>query len=329
MRSSSFTRVLFSVICIWVSSADKTYAKFGEMFNFSRDGKNGVMEENDAEFRGERCELDIGIVCALSSGASCDVATPNVVSCIGRPTMVGMLYNGGDCSQSFNEQDDGTFLCQDFQGGPPNTEGSLAWIVVTAIWDETTVYFRGPVAVGETFRLEDQGDPGAKFEADQTISIYRDSNESQSDLLQLIDYPSSCSQNLNLKNKFGAVQIIEWYNEEQGLVTCFSNISYDLIINIPLTISGDSLNLESLAIRTNFDGTKNLTLFVNGLTVPAGGSLNVELDVSINLAVRKYYTFLTSTTGRTNTGVFCSGVSYDSFPIGFPNAPDFPQLVLR
>jgi len=246
--------------------------------------------------------------------------------------MMGMLFNGGDCSQSFTTQEADLFSCQDFLGGPDTAEGSEAWVVVTAQNDNSIVYYRGPVTVGAIYRLEDQQKPGTRFVADQTISVYSSKDETTSNLLQVVDYHSSCSQNLDLKNRFGASQIVEWFNEEQGLITCFSNISYDLRVNIPLTITGSSLTLEKLIIRTNFDGSKNLTEQVYGLVVQAGGAIVVNFDVNIDLAQQGRYTFLTTISGSTDTGVQCDGVSFDTFLIGFP-APEgsgpasFPSLL--
>ena len=140
----------------------------------------------------------------------------------------------------------------------------------------------------------------------------------------MVDYHSSCSQNLDLKDRFGAVQIVGWFNEEQGWITCFSNISYDLIINIPLSIAGNDLTLETLVIRTNYDGSKNLTDQVAGLVVPAGGALNVQLNTPIDLAKKYRYTFLTSMSGRTNAGIRCEGVDFSEIVIGAGNEYEFP-----
>lgn len=220
-----------------------------------------------------------------------------------------MLFNGGDCSQSFNTQEADKFSCQDFEGGPDTAEGSEAWVVVTAKTDINIVYYRGPVTVGAIYRLEDQQLPGTKFVADQTISVYSSKDETTSNLLQVVDYHSSCSQNLDLKNRFGASQIVEWANEEQGLITCFSDISYDLRVNIPLT-------LEKLIIRTNFDGTKNLTDQMYGTHVPAGAAIGVNFDVNIDLSQRVRYTFLTFISGTTDTGVQCEGLRLEPIFIG-------------
>jgi len=264
------------------------------------------------------CTLDVGVDCTLSSGESCSVATPNVVPCTGRPLMMGMLFNGGDCSQSQTSQEEAKkFSCEDFNGGPSTEDGAEYYVHATAQKDASIVYYSGPVTVGEVYRLEDIANPGERFEADQTVKVFSSDDMSDANLLQLVDYHSSCSKNLDLKNRFGASQIVEWYNEEQGLVTCFSNISYDLTIAIPLEIEGNNLTLSSLVIRTNFDGTKDLTEQVSGKTVPEGGSLNVQFDVNIDLAVKARYTFLTSISGTTDKGVPCSGVNFDSILIGY------------
>lgn len=47
------------------------------------------------------CELDLAVSCTLDNGDPCDIPLPAVEPCSGRPLMMGMLFNGGKCEQSF------------------------------------------------------------------------------------------------------------------------------------------------------------------------------------------------------------------------------------
>jgi len=137
-----------------------------------------------------------------------------------------MLFNGGGCEQSDNTQEL-KFTCEDFAGGPPVNEGDQVYIVVTDIKGESITYFEGTVGVGEIFPLNDGGE---RFQADMFVMIY---SPDQSTLLQMVQYHSSCSSNLELKNRFGASQLVSFTNEVQGLVSCFATFSFALDIAVP------------------------------------------------------------------------------------------------
>ena len=214
---------------------------------------------------------------------------------------MGFIYNGGDCEGSYNIQPIGDkFICEDFNGGPPVNRGETSYIVVTALKDDT-LYFEGTVAVGDAFTLFDGGN---NFVADQIINIYK--NEDTSDpanLLQAMNYHSSCSQNLFLKDRFGAVQLVEWVNEVQGRISCFANQTFDLDISIPVDIRGDTATMETLTIASNVEPFFfNLTDKVAGVVVNAGDVLEVNIAVPIDLTSRKTYNLLITLTAVTDTG---------------------------
>ena len=111
-----------------------------------------------------------------------------------------MLYAGGDCSLSAQCQDEGKFTCQDFSGGPPTTFGEKSYIIATDV-DEEQVYFQGWVPVGSSYIMDNNFE---RFPADQKIKIYSSDVISEANLLQDMQYHSSCSQNLDLLNRFGS-----------------------------------------------------------------------------------------------------------------------------
>ena len=111
-----------------------------------------------------------------------------------------MLYAGGDCTLSAQCQDDGKFECQDFNGGPPTTFGEKSYIVATDK-DEKELFFEGWVPVGSSYIMDNNFE---RFPADQTIKIYSSDVTTEANLLQDVQYHSSCSQNLDLLNRFGS-----------------------------------------------------------------------------------------------------------------------------
>lgn len=155
------------------------------------------------------CELSLSINCTLADGSSCEGPLPTVEVCEGRPLMMGMRYNGGNCAQSFNSQPD-KFSCEDFQGGPPTESGAESFILVTDAKGKDVVYHNDYVAVDTIYYLTDNNQ---RFEADQFIYIYSSNVTTEENLLQFVQYHSSCSSNLLLLDRFGASQLVEWYNE--------------------------------------------------------------------------------------------------------------------
>ena len=142
---------------------------------------------------------------------------PSVFQCEGLPFHMVMLYNGGNCSQSFNVQDSqGLFLCEDFNGGPPTQRGTESWIRVTDLGG-TRIYHDNSVEVGNTFTLDDGN---TRFVANQLIKMYNSSQLIPENLIQTVQYHSSCSANLFLLDRFGAAQLMQWTNEDQGTI-CF------------------------------------------------------------------------------------------------------------
>lgn len=235
------------------------------------------------------------------------------------------LYNGGNCDQSYNVQEaGGKFSCQDFEGGPPIERGEKSFIVVTALKDNT-LYHSDWVGVGELFTLSDGG---ADFVADQLITIYRDDNTADpANIIQSINYHSSCSQNLFLKDRFGAVQLVIWINEDQGTVSCFANQTFDLDITVPIDIVGGPATVQSLTVASNVDPFFfNLTDKVNGIELNAGDTLQTSLSIPIDLTVKRTYNLLITLLALTATGQECSATDLTSFTAGYPLPPIFPTF---
>ncbi|CAB9523807.1 Inherit from KOG: receptor [Seminavis robusta] len=145
--------------------------------------------------------------------------------CTARALEMTYYFHGGDCQNTCSIQTnqvnvvngDNYFTCDDFNGGPPTQRRESAFIVVTDV-DDDTIYHGDWVVVGNLFTLSDGGN---RFPADQLIMIYS-SNETSNmgNILQSMQYHSSCSQNLFLQDTFGAVQLVGLINEDQGKISC-------------------------------------------------------------------------------------------------------------
>ena len=245
--------------------------------------------------------------------------------CQGRPFEMVFLYNGGDCDQSYNVQEAaGKFFCEDFQGGPPTGRGEKSFIVVTALKDDI-VYHSDWVEVGELFTLFDGGE---NFVADQIITVYNSDNTADpNNIIQSVQYHSSCSQNLFLKDRFGSVQLVIWVNEDQGTVSCFANQTFNLDITVPIELEGGPATVTSLTVASNVDPFFfNLTDKVAGAVVDAGDTLEASIAIPIDLTVKQTYNLLITLTALTADGRDCRATDLVSFTAGYPLPPIFPTF---
>ena len=271
------------------------------------------------------CPLDVAADCVItdntaSNGLECSSPIVGVEPCLARPTSATMLFNGGNCDQSDNVQEL-KFTCQDSNGGPPTEFGQEAHILVTDIKGNGIVYFDGIVPVGSFFPLNDGGE---RFEADQFVTI---STPDRSTVLQEVQYHSSCSQNLELKNRFGASQLVGFFNDVQGNVTCFNTFEFSLGIDVPITVTGETVTLTSMIVETNFAGVVDLTPQVAGQVAGAGGSVVVTLSGEIDTSNRREYLLVFNLEGVREDGTICTGFSQVLFEAGnVPGAPRPPSF---
>ena len=235
------------------------------------------------------------------------------------------LFNGGDCDQSFNVQEAaGKFFCTDQGEGVPTQRGEKSYIVVTDL-DGETIFHDNWVVVGELFTLSDGGN---NFPADQLITIYNSDNTADpNNVVQAVQYHSSCSQNLFLKDRFGAVQLVIWVNEDQGVVSCFANQTFELDITIPLDIEGGPATLTGLTVASNVDPFFfNLTDKVTGIVADAGDSISVPISIPIDLTSKQTYNLLITVTAVTQLERICRATELISFTAGYPLPPIFPTF---
>jgi len=235
------------------------------------------------------------------------------------------LFNGGNCDQSFNVQEaSGKFFCEDFGAGPPTERGEKAFIVVTALKDDT-VYHNDWAEVGQLYTLFDGGN---NFVADQLITIYNSSDTANpSNILQAVQYHSSCSQNLFLKDRFGASQLVIWVNEDQGTISCFANQTFELDVTVPIEFEGGPATVTSLTVASNVDPFFfNLTDKVAGTQIDAGDTLEVSIAIPIDLTQKQTYNLLITLVAVTLDGRDCRATDLISFTAGYPLPPIFPTF---
>jgi hypothetical protein len=263
------------------------------------------------------CTIRLDTRCVVAgnstqAGRPCETPFLGIESCKERPTSAVMLFNGGGCAQSDNTQGL-LFSCVDMNGGPPVNEGERAYIEVTDIKGNQIDYFSGVVEVGNTYRINDNNE---RFEADMFITIY---TPDQRTVLQSVQFHSSCSRNLELKNRFGASQLVEFTNDLQGTVSCFVTFSFTLTISVPISATTTQpIVLTRLTATTNFAGNLDLTTEVAGLTIaPGSAPLLVTLEGVIDASSQMRYTLMFYVEGAVAaTGQKCTGSETLSFLAG-------------
>ena len=283
----------------------------------------------------ENCDVVVRTDCstqAATIGGSgvCDAIIPIITRCDKRATFMEMLFNGGDCSQSFNIQEAGKFDCTDQNGGPGQT-GQYYIHVVPRKDPESDVYFSGPVNVGDVFPMC-PGYPacsGDRFEADSTVWIYPISAASNPNFdpindnnwLQLVNYHTSCSQNLFLKDKYGSTQLVIFFNDEQGLVSCFITATFSITLTNEGEVAADEIILFTNTVNGN---TTDLTDAVQG--VQPGQQIIITTQILIDMTVRQDYIVTTDIIGATSRGKQCSDSYTFTFTAG--NNLDAPPGII-
>ena len=123
--------------------------------------------------------------------------------------------------------------------------------------------------------------------------------------------------------------IVSWYNEEQGNITGFDSVDLGIDLRIPIDagqFAGDGTTVTGLAViqsTTSQNGDPDfpskfydLSKVVAGTNLTAGESLEVNLPITLNLALELDYEFLITMTASGTTGQNCTGTKLLSFTVG-------------
>ena len=272
------------------------------------------------------CEFNMDIECIPSANSqTCNATPPPVAQCTGRPFEMGFLYAGGNCTNSWNAQEaEGKFFCNDLHGGPPTKRGEKSYIVVTDLEGGTT-FHSDYVEVGALYTLSDGGN---RFPSDQLITIYKTNNtEDPDNVLQSVQYHSSCSSNLFLKDRFGASQLVLWVNEEQGIVSCFANQTFEIAVTIPISLQGGPATVTGLTVSSNVDPFFfNLTGSVAGIEAGGGDTIRATISVPVDLSEKRTYDFFyyVNSNDKRWGDMHCNRT--DQFYSRLPSAAHFPYI---
>ena len=212
------------------------------------------------------------------------------------------------------------FFCEDFAPIPQEPD-AVVYMQATAKDDLDTVFFEGPISLNELYNVTDPS--GDRLPADMNLTLYDSDPATGGTLLQRVQYHSSCSQNLFLKDRYGASQLVAFFNEVQGLVDCFITSNYTFTIGNNGTLPA---TLDSLVALTTPFGPFDLTDEVLGQNLQPGEPFVVYLPVVIDLTVRQRYTVLATITGTFTDSAPCSSSDFLDFVAGNGLPPSVPTL---
>jgi hypothetical protein len=271
------------------------------------------------------CGFNVSLSCQVhgdnlpSEGTACDMFSPPILllkRCKQAPLTTTLLYHGGVCSQTDHAKVLG-IVCKDGVSASPLTaDGDQSYIVVTDAHDKGTIYHDGWVNVGANFVLDDGAD--VPMTQGFAVNIYDD--ESKANLLQQVSYSRPlCSSDLELGNRFGASQIVEYTNRIQGKISMFASATYSATLNVTIALTGakTTASIESLSILTSFAGYLDFTDILTSSVVTRLTPAMVSLPVEVDLLQRLRNTVLIQVSaGRNDQVGVCSDTIYRTFVTG-------------
>ncbi|CAJ1917552.1 unnamed protein product [Cylindrotheca closterium] len=283
----------------------------------------------------EQCTLRFDLACSapveLSPDGSCTFIYNQPTACQEQPSRLKMRYNGGDCTHSSNLQGNTFFSCEDFgpsNDGPSNQDGSIAFIRVVDYDDKTAIRFDGFVRVGEDVVINGMG-------SNLNVTVYDPKSLSTSaeimkpeNILQTLVFHTTCPvpiSNLFLKDRFGSIQIVEFENALQGVVSCFQELTLNVEISSDFEVDLLSTNIVS-NIGNDFFGIYNLTDEASGVRINKSQSFRATQKVTIDLVRRKAYSAQGVVVGKRTLGNGCYGSGMTTFTAGAPLPPSIPTL---
>ena len=175
---------------------------------------------------------------------------------------------------------------------------------MTDIKGDGITYFSGPVSVGETFSLNDGNE---LFVADMFIMIY---TPDQQTLLQTVQFHTSCSSALYLLDRFGAAQLVEFFNPSQGVVSVSTVYSLALTFNVPADADFDPTEFTSMTAETSWAGEVDWTDQVaDQVIAPGGNGVSVtQVGPSIGAGARQPYDIIVNIEATwASNGETCAG----------------------
>ncbi len=148
----------------------------------------------------EAFSKDGGRICPVGDAGLCDFGAPQVLI---------VTFTSDDCSASNHLQDPTKVTCTDF-GTFPSTVRIVASDKENLADPKAKVWFDGQVSQNGTFSIDATNGGATKLKANTWVHIFDDAS---GNLLQLLNFHTSCSQPLALGDQFGSLTVTDFVNE--------------------------------------------------------------------------------------------------------------------
>ena len=307
IHSSHNMLSLFCVFCLVSLGSGEEHGHDIQLINAST--KNNLRARLQEQDRLQKCLLDVDIQCIVKGkdqiGVNCDDFVPPVlasVQCTQTPISATMLLRGDRCQHS-----DLKVECQDHSiSSRSSQEGDWLFIVATDAAGKGMTYHRDWVRVGEHYKLYN----GLPLQHGIQIKTFDD--DSGSNLLQTATYRESlCSTENELLALLGGSQIVDLKEADDNSVSPFHSSSYEVYIDVsissqPSNVVG-SIQLESLAVSTSFQGIIEFSEEAKGTVVEFGAIYQSRIPLTVDLLEKQNHSLLVQVTG--NSGE-CVGAGF-------------------
>lgn len=192
-------------------------------------------------------------------------------------------------------------------------QGNVVWVRSYGVNTQNSLTFDGPVSYEQAYNLTRGG--GRVLDPDQIIETYAlnpDGTRDETNMLQKVQFHSSCSQPLVCLNAFGGHTVVGFQNPSQDYQNCLrSLITSSVDITFDATASSDDVvEVVRVSVTTDYDSPPTVQRDeFRGFELSANNPLS--LDVNFNLAdpwARRNYTTAVNIIGSTIPGgILCQG----------------------
>ncbi|GAB4255790.1 MAG: hypothetical protein Kow0027_22640 [Saprospiraceae bacterium] len=146
-------------------------------------------------------EDEDGLTCGQATGDDDDDPQGSQDCCDSgeKIAQLTMTYTGEDCSATSHNQDPDKVSCD----GDPNDMATVHIVASEKKGGDGKVWFEGDVNLGEQFTLDAANANESRLKSNTWVDIYSPSGQ----LLQRVQFHTSCSQPLSIGNQFGSLTV--------------------------------------------------------------------------------------------------------------------------
>jgi len=151
---------------------------------------------------------------------------PTEAACTSKVQALRLRYTGGGCAQSSHTQDEDKVVCWD------NGQASAEPVRVTAVGDRGELWLdtnEPTVEFGDIVELIAANGGKSELSASTIVSVF-DANDQ---LIEEVEFHTSCSQPLNLGDQFGSFEVFGMETEDGNNVSLAYDVEYTFTITNP------------------------------------------------------------------------------------------------